>query len=829
MYSPSAIVTLLVTAISSGAAVIHFDSKYTGTVQDGSMDAPWKTLDKCFTTASPGDVCLLEPGDYNLASPTGGNIGRVTRNGTAEAPIRLEARLPGSVYIGAWHDITWRRKGLNPWLWESRFVTPLSANIRTLQSQTAPYLRQSGARLLYMPRHALLRPATWPISTDLFPKTARTRPGSYATSYFLETLPLLSERLEDAIIHVFRDEEQGAVARIVGTANEERVTVSIANPQSYDEMAARGGRRRYWITDHVDVIKEAGLGASTYMSFTQSFYINSDTDPGGTGLAMQISSVGPNLSGRSYWTFKGVTFYGVVPITDAASSNLRFESVFFTGVGLSQGMEDFTFSEPDMTGLVLRGNAHVVDRSDFQNCPNSCIEILGSGITVKNSVFSYSQTNGGAYSGTINIMGPNAVVRDNRLSELGVSGIAIATGARNAKVSNNFIENWGRLAYSRAGGVVAYDPAQGPCQIDSNMIFRQAIIDPPPSDPLPGGAINLVFGRDSAWVHHNIIDSAMVGIRLGGYAGGGAAEDNSWNNSIFSNSVGSGVKFSWLKIDMASPIPYYRTAIYNNIFRTDAGFQPYSATQWQNIYATGATDAIVGGSIGFNLTKTQDPLFQAPYYIDWDYRLGAGSPAIDAGVPYLMPDGSIVGILGAAPEVGAIEYGTNWRAGPKPPDPPPPGVSPVLGLDDNLLWTIPVDQPVTISTTNKVEGLGCFSIAPTGFKYLESNRVGSIYVNGLGFISFGVNVPALQSNPWWAGTVQVYLECPSRGVWNEWVGQVELTNLSKDTWHVARLPIPEHVATALRGKTFNDLKVRIAVNLNPGSGNLLLDDIRFEN
>ena len=194
-----------------------------------------------------------------------------------------------------------------------------------------------------------------------------------------------------------------------------------------------------------------------------------------------------------------------------------------------------------------------------------------------------------------------------------------------------------------------------------------------------------------------------------------------------------------------------------------------------------------------------------------------------------MPGGSVVSYLGAAPEIGVVEYGTEWRAGPKPPVPDPPSGSRVLSFDDLSLWTIPVDQPVVVSTSDKVEGLGSFSIVPTGFKYLESSPISQADVAGLRFISFGVKVPSLQSNVWWVGAVQIYLDCPSRSVWNQWVGQVELTNLAKDAWQVGRMPIPEYIATALRGATYSDLKVRVAVNLNPGSGNLLLDDLRFEN
>ncbi len=88
-------------------------------------------------------------------------------------------------------------------------------------------------------------------------------------------------------------------------------------------------------------------------------------------------------------------------------------------------------------------------------------------------------------------------------------------------------------------------------------------------------------------------------------------------------------------------------------------------------------------------------------------------------------------------------------------------------------------------------------------------------------------VPVLQANPWYAGAVQLYVESPSRGIWNQWVGQISLTELANGEWSTQRLPIPSYISQALAGAPYSDLVVRISVNTNPGSGNLLLDNVRF--
>lgn len=824
-FSPRNLAYLLALAGSAGAATIHVDPNYLGTLQDGSLEHPWSSIDKCFSKAVAGDRCLLEPGDYNLATPSGGTLGRIANSGTAASPIVVEARVQGSVYIGAWQALAWQRDAAKPALWHGTLATPLASRISTLQAVTAGVLEQNGARLIFLPQHTFLREFTWPRSDDFYPRTTEMRNSSY--SAYQSKIALPAGDLAGAKVHVFRNEEQGAVVRTVsGRTNDYSVAVSDGNPN--DDLSSRGATRRFWLSGHASLLDPAvDKGAWTWNAATEKASMVFDVDPGVMSLALQISALGPNLSGRSYWTFRGMTFLGIVPVTDETSTGLRFESVRFDSPGLHAGLSAFSDVAPDLSGVVLRGSGNVVERSVFSKCPNSCLEILGSGATVRNSVFEYSQLNAGAYTGAVHVMAPDATVRDNQISEAGVSGIVLNSGSARARVSNNLIDHWGRLSFARGGGIVAMHKGVGTAEIDSNMVFRQAVIDVPSSDPLPGGGINLLFSRDQAWIHHNIVDEAVVGIRLGGDMGAGSGLDNSRANTIRSNDFGPGVRWSWLKTDMRDQPGFTGTTMQGNILRTGAGWVSgyiYTASQITDL---AANTALEGGTTGYNLLPVQDPLFASRAYPDWDFGLLAGSPAIDAGIAYDLPDGRKLPFSGSAPDIGAVEFGTVWRAGvkPKTPDPVP---STVFGMDDPSLWTVPSDQTVLADAANKAEGAASFSVVPSGYKVLESSTVDQTAVGGTGFVSLNVYVPSQQSNPWWVGTVQIFVECPSRGLWNQWVGQIELTNLPKDAWQTASLPIPAFVAQQLKGATYSDLKVRVAVNLNPGSGNLGLDNLRFE-
>lgn len=813
---PRSIAALLtIAATAATAATIHFDPTYQGTDSDGSETRPWKSLDRCFTTASPGDICLLEPGAYNLATPQGGSLGRVTRSGTATAPIRVEARFPGSVHIGAWHDVTWTRVGtINRWV--ATMVTPLAANVSTLQSVWQGRLNQSGVQLWYLNRRAALQQATWPMNLSMFPATAYLQPGTTNTSYNLEGLPVGS--LAKAKAHVFRDEEQGAAVREVrlrsGTS-----TLTVEPTGEDDYLFNRNSYRRVWLSSHPDLLAVNPEGRWTVDPQTGLVYVAMSFDPL-QSYVLQVSAVGPDLSNISYWTFRNIGFMGVVPITDANTTGLRFDGVTFDRPGLHDGLSEFDASEASRTGFVLEGSNHVVERSYFSGCPLNCLELLGSNIKVRNNLFTYSQLKGGAYHGAVHVMGANAEIRHNVITEAGGSGIVINRDATNARVSRNRVENWGRLTASRVGGVAAMFRTTSPIEIDSNLIINYAIQNPPQLDLRPGGAINLMFSRNLAFVHHNIIENSNVGIRLGGWFG--MPDNTSNDHKIYNNSIGAGVTYSWLNAPTTSN-RLAGTRMVNNIYRTRMAFVSPSDEFTLSPYSP--LGLMAGGFQSNNLVPELNPLFRNPVAEDWDFGLLTGSPAIDAGAPYLLPNGQTLAFNGSAPDIGAMELGTTWTAGNQPYVPEVPATA--FSLDDPSTWQIPGDQPV-VATSTKTEGSGAFEITPTGYKVLQSPAVNQSAIAGLGFVTLDARISAIQSNPWWVGAVQIYIEVPSRGLWNQWVGQWELTGRPQGEWQTLRLPLPSYITSQLQDANYSDLKVRIAVNLNPGSGPLILDNLRFD-
>jgi hypothetical protein len=93
---------------------------------------------------------------------------------------------------------------------------------------------------------------------------------------------------------------------------------------------------------------------------------------------------------------------------------------------------------------------------------------------------------------------------------------------------------------------------------------------------------------------------------------------------------------------------------------------------------------------------------------------------------------------------------------------------------------------------------------------------------GFGNLQISVKLSTMV-NAYYYGSLQFYIEVPSLGLYNQWVGQLNLTGLSLGTWNTLSISIPSSLGSQLAGKTFSDLTVRMAVNIPSGSGPVLFD------
>lgn len=143
----------------------------------------------------------------------------------------------------------------------------------------------------------------------------------------------------------------------------------------------------------------------------------------------------------------------------------------------------------------------------------------------------------------------------------------------------------------------------------------------------------------------------------------------------------------------------------------------------------------------------------------------------------------------------------------------------VLGFEDAALW----DGPGTLAlSAQHTEGSSSLAVTPNGFALYHSDRFAFPALTRA--LALDVLLPA-PAPAYWAGNAQVYLDCPTRGVWGRFVGQVELTGLPRGEF----VPLTFTLSASMRAQLASGceaMEVRIALNVPAGSGTYLLDNLR---
>ncbi|MEM6344090.1 MAG: right-handed parallel beta-helix repeat-containing protein [Bacteroidota bacterium] len=310
--------------------------------------------------------------------------------------------------------------------------------------------------------------------------------------------------------------------------------------------------------------------------------------------------------------------------------------------------------------VVIKGDGCILRNGIFSHCLNTldaldnvnaqlstgAVAVQGNDVLVQNNIIEYGSTNGIWVQGWGNLSGirlEGNVVR--YFNTIGNHSNGIRCNAAGSVIERNTIYQCGRdgIYMSAPNGEIAY-----------NDIFECMLIN-------NDGGIFYTVGNDNdknTSIHHNwfhdsygpeYADGRAAGIYLDNDSKGYDVHHNlvwnitwsavqmnwdAWNNDIFNNSfwnVGQAMG-AWLN---------GRQLINNRIWNNYAPIGDWEGNDFQN-----------------NLIDSNDPFGDRSMR---DFRPAVGSPLIDAG---MLISGITDGYNGAAPDIGAYEYGdTIWTAG----------------------------------------------------------------------------------------------------------------------------------------------------------------------
>lgn len=151
----------------------------------------------------------------------------------------------------------------------------------------------------------------------------------------------------------------------------------------------------------------------------------------------------------------------------------------------------------------------------------------------------------------------------------------------------------------------------------------------------------------------------------------------------------------------------------------------------------------------------------------------------------------------------------------------------ILGFEDPSSWSLTQGTfPPPTTSVDHTEGTLSLAVSPSGYGVLTSAPI-SVLSAVTGAVTYDLFIPSAQANPYWFGATQLYLNCPSRNVFNAFVGQQELTGFETGRFHSMAFSISDRATLDALDGGCMDLSFSIALNVPWNeAGTYLLDNLR---
>jgi fibronectin type 3 domain-containing protein len=572
---------------------------------DGSLDAPFATIQRAADLAQAGDTVLVRAGIYRETV-------KPANSGSPGAPIVFKpfegesVTVSGADEVGGW--------------------SPYQGAIHRADQ---PWTLGPGNDQVFVDGRMMVE-ARWPNTTPDVSRPTRATADDLAANYAgVESVATLRDAdlsafaagaWDGATVHLASGEQWvwqtgrvtssggGALAfnyeQRTGTKSESFETPRPGNP--------------YFLTGKFVALDAAGewfrdpAGGRLYLWTPQG-----DSPAAGHTVEAKRRQYAFDLNGRSHVTVQGFNLFAAAITADAASSHVTIDGVdaqYVSHFGTAAtGWGDFADS-----GLSLRGTDSVVRNSTIAFSAGHGIFLAGSRNRAENNVIhdaDYAGVNGAG----IRARGSGHLIVHNTVHDIGRTGIHVSNMA-GGRVVGNLVHDV-MLQTTDGGAIYTFGTDGQGTEIAYNRVYRAVTAG------FGGAGVYLDNGSNHYVVHHNL--SYDVGHAL-------KMNDPSPFNQVYNNTLVGRDN----SIDSNRQFEMTGTVFRNNILRGVADIGATAVAS--NNLMTGTDPRFVNAAAG-------------------DYRLQSTSPAINFGTevsPYTD------GFAGAAPDAGAFEFGqAPWVAG----------------------------------------------------------------------------------------------------------------------------------------------------------------------
>jgi hypothetical protein len=151
----------------------------------------------------------------------------------------------------------------------------------------------------------------------------------------------------------------------------------------------------------------------------------------------------------------------------------------------------------------------------------------------------------------------------------------------------------------------------------------------------------------------------------------------------------------------------------------------------------------------------------------------------------------------------------------------------LFGFEDPVSWSA-TNASLSLVTSPITQGCGALGINGQGFMPINGASFATSAIVTNQALSVDLFIPSNQPNPSWLGALQMYLTCPSGNVFNQFIGQVELTGKPQNQYSTLRFPLPSATMATLT-QPLSDCSFGFGLNVNQTNGTWILDNLRFTN
>jgi hypothetical protein len=603
----------------------------------GSLDAPFRTIQRAADLAQPGDTVLVRGGTYReTVNPA--------RSGTSSARITFKPYAGERVTIsGADRVSGWATHS------GSVFKAPQGWDLGT------------GANQVFLDGRMMIE-ARWPNTTlDVSrPKKATfddVDASGSSVSARDDAITQGNDFWNGATIHF--EPGEGWVGQTGKVTDSAPGRISF----SYKSMGRKAGPETgdtYYLTGKFKALDSAGEWFRDDDG-TLFLWAPESDNPAGHTVEAKRREHAFDLKGREYITIEGFDIFAAGIISSPSSGHLTLSNL--TATYLSHWtVQESGWQQPHDTGIFLDGEDNVITDSVIAYSAGNGVVLSGSGGRAENNVVRDVAYNAGDSAG-IRTVGSGHVITKNTVYNTGRSALKLSN-TTNLKVTNNLIHD-AMLQTTDGGAIYTFGMDGRGTEIAYNKIYNVK------TGGYGGTGIFLDNSSSNYVLHHNVVYNVNHALKLNYASKGHKVYNNTLSGTddsvgASSNSSMSGTVFKNNIFTNSVKIAGNASESFNLYSDTDARFTDAGRGDFTLKSSSPAVDEGATLSPYTNGYSGSAPDIGALEYGKGEFRAGAN---LSVRTPVVPPP-----VQGADPHPGTdpVEPAPVVEVPVEPPPPPPP-------------------------------------------------------------------------------------------------------------------------------------------------------------